>query len=83
MGIYIRPCDSDVRVWADADFSGKWFQEETKDGSEMARSCSVFLNCILYVRLCVSCNFRHRYPSDILIFSTFYSVKHYASLFLS
>ena len=28
MGIYIRPCDSDVKVWADSDFSGNWFPEE-------------------------------------------------------
>ena len=38
MGIYIHPCDSDVKVWADSDFSGNWFPEEAKDDLDMALS---------------------------------------------
>ena len=42
MVIYNLLCDSEVKVWADADFSGNWFPEEAKDDSDMARYCSVF-----------------------------------------
>ena len=43
MGIYIRPRDSNVKVWTDSDFSGNWFREELKDDSDMAHSCSGFV----------------------------------------
>ena len=36
MGIYIRPRDINVKVWADADFSNNWFSEEAKDDSDTA-----------------------------------------------
>ena len=42
MFIYIGPCDSDVKVWEDADFSSNWFPEEYKDNSDMARYRSGF-----------------------------------------
>ena len=38
MGTYIRPCNSDVKVWADADFGGNWFPEKDKNDSDMERS---------------------------------------------
>ena len=43
MGIYIRPFDSDVKVWADAYFSSNLFTEESKDDSDTARSSSGFV----------------------------------------
>ena len=43
MGIYIRPCNINVKVLADSDFSGNWFPDEAKDDSDTARSRSGFL----------------------------------------
>ena len=31
MGIYICPCDIDVKICSDDDFSGNWFPEEARD----------------------------------------------------
>ena len=53
MGIYIHPRDSDVKVWADSDFSGNWFPEEAKDDLDMALSwigiCCIVLGMFSYV----------------------------------
>ena len=42
MGIYIRPRDSYVKVWPDANFSVNWFPEEVEYDSDTERSRSVF-----------------------------------------
>ena len=41
--IYIHPCDSDIKVWADDDSSGNLFPEEAKYDSYTERSRSEFV----------------------------------------
>ena len=42
MGTNICPCVSNVKVWADANFSCNWFPKEAKHDSDTARSFSGF-----------------------------------------
>ena len=42
LAIYIRPGESIVNVWVDADFRSNWFPEEATDDSDTARFSSEF-----------------------------------------
>ena len=75
MGINTPPRDSDVKVWADADFSSNIFWRKLRMIHTRHVLARYLLHYIWGVHLCENCNSRQRFPSDILIVSILYSVN--------